>query len=389
MNSDLPEPSNTAKDTNNEQETKAKKQNRGGFVVFIAWMALFFTTIGIAVGYNHWLRIHDKAKANKINIEAIQQELSNVPSNEQLTNIRSELLKKTDEVQEQASKALTQTQKYTKQSQHYAETIDAQVAEMTQIQARLQLHTRPSTSKDWTLSEIEFLIRMANRQLHLDNNKHSALAALKLAKKNIDRLNSPHYLPVLQQLTKDIMTLEQYAAPKIGEISQQITALMIKLEPLPANNQDISEGKVVKISSDAKNNEDESRSLWTDVKTEAKTFFDQAVIVRKYEKPLEMALDSDSRLRLYNLIQLRLETLRLMALRRMDQEYHQQIKLIKQTLEQYYSEKQAKDFLATMQELDGHNLSPEKPDISLSIKQLESALLTEDSEQKSTQGDKK
>ena len=154
MNSDLPEPSNTAKDTNNAQETKAKKQNRGGFVVFIAWMALFFTTIGIAVGYNHWLRIHDKAKANKINIEAIQQELSNVPSNEQLTNIRSELLKKTDEVQEQASKALTQTQKYTKQSQHYAETIDAQVAEMTQIQARLQLHTRPSTSKDWTLSEI-------------------------------------------------------------------------------------------------------------------------------------------------------------------------------------------------------------------------------------------
>ena len=387
MTSDLPELSDTTDDTLESQENKPIKQKRHWFTLFIAWTALFFTAIGIMAGYKNWLRIHDKTKVNKSSIEVIQNQLAAVPSNKQLNSIRTELLEKTEEVKAQSSKALTQTQKYAQQSQHYAETIDAQVAEMTQMQARLQLSAKPTTSKDWVLSETEFLLRMANRQLHLDNDKQSALVALRAADENLARLGSPHYLPVRQQITKDITTLEQYAAPKITELSQQITSLMIKLKPLPANNQDIDEGEKLVLGSNTEASADEkskNNSLWTEVKVQAQDAFKEAVVIRKHNQPIESDLDTDSRLQLYNLVQLRLETLRLMLLQGLNKEFHQQIQLINTTLEQYYPEERAKPLLDSMKELDKHNLSPKKPDISASMKQLESALLTESSKQTST-----
>ena len=375
MTSDLPELPDTENDAVDNQTVKHKKH---WFTLFIAWMALFFTAIGIMVGYNHWQRIHDKAKANKSNIEIIQHQLEDVPSNEKLNSIRTELLEKTEQLKTLSSKALTQTQKYTQQSQHYAETIDAQVAEMTQMQARLQLSARPNTSKDWILSETEFLIRMANRQLHLDKDKHSALIALRSADENLARLGSPHYLPVRQQIAKDIIALEQYAEPKQAEISQKITSLMLKLEPLPANKQNIEDGEKIDISSGSDSStENTDNSLWKEVKGQAKSAFKQAVIIRKHNEPIEGDLDADSRLQLYRLLQLRLETLRLMVLQGLDKEFHEQISLINTTLTHYYPEERAKPLLADMLELDKNNLSPQRPDISASIKQLESALLTE------------
>ena len=384
MTSDLPELSDTTDETAENKKDKPCKPKRHWFTLFIAWMALFFTAIGIMAGYKNWLRIHDKTKENRTSIALITTQLMNVPTSEKLSTIRAEVLEKMENIEAQSSKELTRAQKYAQQSQHYAETIDAQVAEMTQMQARLQLSARPSTSKDWVLSETEFLIRMANRKLHLDKDKHSALVALRSADENLARLGSPHFLPVRQQIAKDITALEQYAEPNIAELSQQITSLMIKLEPLPANNQDISAGEKVELGVNDKpstTKQNENNSLWSEVKGQAESAFKQAVVIRKHNKPIESDLDADSRLQLYNLLQLRLETLRLMVLQGLDKGFHQQIKLINTTLKQYYPKEKAEPLLEIMTKLNEHNLSPKKPNISSSLKQLESALLTENNQQ--------
>ena len=261
------------------------------------------------------------------------------------------------------------------------------------MQARLQLNSKPSTSKDWILSETEFLLRMANRQLHLDNDKKSALAALKAADENLARLGSPHFLPVRQQISKDIVRLEQYNEVDIADLSQQITGMIIGLSPLPANDAaEITEGEQIKLGSDDKteaSNENKENSLWSDVKKQAADAFNQAVIIRKHNQPIQSDLDAESRLQLYRLIQLRLETLRMMALQGLDTEYHQQIKLINKAVSKYYPEKRAETLLKTLQQLDAYNLAPKKPDISASIKQLESALLAEKAQQSTNTEDKK
>ena len=394
MTSDLPELSSTEENlVEKPKKPKKERRFRGWFTLFLAWMALFFTAIGIFAGYKNWLRIHSKAKENKASIELIQKQLDDMPSNEKLSAIRTEILEKTKKLEEQTSQTLTKTQRYAQQAQHYAETIDAQVAEITQMQARLQLNSKPSTSKDWILSETEFLLRMANRQLHLDNDKKSALAALKAADENLARLGSPHFLPVRQQISKDIVRLEQYNEVDIADLSQQITSMIIGLSPLPANDAaEITEGKPIKLGSDDKaeaSNENKENSLWSDVKKQAADAFNQAVIIRKHNQPIQNELDAESRLQLYRLIQLRLETLRMMALQGLDTEYHQQIKLINKAVSEYYPKKRAESLLKTLQQLDAYNLAPKKPDISASIKQLESALLAEKAQQSTNTEDKK
>ena len=52
-----------------------KINRRTRFTQFLAWLALFFTAVGIAAGYKNWLRIHDKAKLNLRNVEEIRGEM--------------------------------------------------------------------------------------------------------------------------------------------------------------------------------------------------------------------------------------------------------------------------------------------------------------------------
>lgn len=47
-----------------------------GFALFIAALALFFTVIGIAAGYKHWQRMHDRAKDNARRIEVMETALA-------------------------------------------------------------------------------------------------------------------------------------------------------------------------------------------------------------------------------------------------------------------------------------------------------------------------
>jgi len=389
MNSDLPELPTVVEEELKTTDKKASKQSsKSGtawFTLFIAWMALIFTAIGIAAGYKNWLRISDKTKANKVTIEVIQQKIVDMPSNHQLNTIRAELLQQTEAIQQQTSTAVLKTQKFAEQSQRYAETINAQMAEITQIQAKVQQVAKPSTDKEWLLSETEFLIRMASRKLHLDQSPHAAIMALKAADENLVQLGSPHYLPVRQQLSKDIMALENYPAPKIAKISQQITALMIQLTPLTAKHSDLSQGDVIRLGdkdlagkdSAVEEEENMGNSVWAKLKQQAYTQFNRAVIIRKHNQPIQDDLDADSRQQLYRLLQLRLETLRLLALQKLDQEYHQQIQLITETVTQYYPKESAETLLKTIKQWDSYHLSPKKPNILSSLQQLESALLTE------------
>jgi len=388
MNSDLPELPTVAEEDSAVADKKVQKptgkQGKAWFTLFIAWMALIFTAIGIAAGYKNWLRISDKTKANKATIEVIQAKISDVPSNNQLNTIRAELLQQTEAIQQQTSTAVLKTQKFAEQSQRYAETINTQMAEITQIQAKAQQTAKPSTDKEWLLSETEFLIRMASRKLHLDQSPQAAIAALNAADENLVQLGSPHYLPVRQQLSKDIMALENYPIPPIAKISQQITALMIQLTPSTAKSSNLNKGEKITLGEKQKeanivpeNEANTANSLWAKLKDQAYTQFNSAVIIRKHNQPIKDDLDADSRQQLYRLLQLRLETLRLLALQKLNKEYHQQIQIISKTVTQYYPQERADTVLKTIKEWDRYQLSPKKPNILASLQRLESALLTE------------
>lgn len=357
--------------------TTAPKAKGAGFALFIAFLALFFTVVGIAAGYKHWQRMNTKAKEHSTQLASIDQVLSQKADSNTLESLRSDLKQTVDSLSAAANADLQKMAQMNNETRQFAETVTAQVEQVTRLQARLQHNLAPKNDHDWQIEEVAFLLRLANQELHLTGVKAPSLAALKEADFLLGKLGSVTYLPVRQQLAKDIATLEAFAEPDLIDLSQRINALTIELSAqlahaLPNPAQKIEEPLVVTDQSARTEN-----SIWQEYKQKAINTLNEAVVVHQIDQPLASALDSESRQSLHQLILLRLENLRLMALQRRDKNYHQQIALIRDTLQAYYPKDQATRLLENLNNLDQLNLQPPLPDISASLKQLEKARSTD------------
>jgi uncharacterized protein HemX len=356
--------------------SRADRAHKAGawFAVFLATLALFFTAIGIAVGYKHWQRMNDKATKSLAEIAVLHEQLKQIPHNDALEALRKELGDKTSQSQTINAEALQEMARMQNQTRQFADTVASQVEQVTFLQARMQQSATPSSAKEWQVAEIEFLLQVANRELYLANNVQTAKASLKEADALLAKLGSVNYLPVRQQVARDISALDAAAIPDIASLSQRISAMMLTLKPLPA----ATPSATATPSAEPDKQEFGVGSSWWD---EYKSKLSDAVIIRRADAPLQAALDGDARQILYNLLHLRLETLRLLSLQHDNAGFHAQLDLLKTSINAYYPKDQAEPLLKTLDEFASLDLQPVMPDISASLKQLESARQTESTKQ--------
>ena len=86
-------------------------------------------------------------------------------------------------------------------------------------------------------------------------------------------------------------------------------------------------------------------------------------------------MEFEAKERLYQLLSLRLETLRMMLLQGDDKNYHQQVKRIKELTKSYYPEGTNTELLGQLDLLDKANLAPMVPDVSKSLELLEELMI--------------
>ncbi|HMT92155.1 uroporphyrinogen-III C-methyltransferase [uncultured Thiothrix sp.] len=364
------EKSETTAFTESHYLSSHPKAKSASFALFIAFLALFFTVVGIATGYKHWQRMNTKANDSQVRITKLDKTLSQKADSSALGSLRKDVNQTVEKLSTEANTNLQKMAQMNHETRQFAETVTTQVQQITTLQARLQQTVAPKTGHDWQIEEVAFLLRMANQELHLTATKGAALAALKEADLLLGKLGSVSFLPVRQQLAKDIASLEAFAEPDLIDLSQRINTLSLELST------QLAKSLPSPASSPAKTNEantNEDHSLWQEYKRKALNTLNEAVIVHQVDQPLANALDTESRQSLHQLLLLRLENLRLMALQRQDQSYHQQIALIRDTLQAYYPKNQATTLIEPLLQLDQLNLQPALPDISASLAQLEKA----------------
>jgi len=357
-----------------------KKLNRRiRFTQFIAWMALFFTMVGIAAGYKNWLRIHDKAKRGLANIAEIRQELPQFAKKEKVALLEKEINDNLKDNKTHLDKAMRELRQIQDSTQHIAETVYTQVEALTQQQSNAVIQT-PSI-KDWSLGEVHFLLQTAVQRFNLKQDKAGAIEAFKLADTLLVERASVDLLPVRKQISEDIAAVRQYAAPDKMVVSKQIDHLLAQLKPVKKTVNAENEGKNIDLLS-VKEKQDMAENVSTkdnqQVESESlvsrvKKTINNAVIIRKFDKPLQLEKDAEAQERLFQLLSLRLETLRMMLLQGDDTSYHQQIKRIKILLQKYYPDDQ-KQLQEQLDELNKVNLNPELPDISKSLKLLNDSM---------------
>lgn len=355
-----------------EHATPPQKSASARFAVFVSVLAVSFTAIGIAAGYKHWQRTNDKARDNATEITRLREQLKTVPTSEALNALRENLEAKTAQALSNNEQALQEMARLQNQTRQFADTVASQVEQITFLQAKMQQSAAPASAAEWQIAEVEFLLKLAARQLHLAKDVRTAITALKEADALLANIGVVNYLPVRQQIARDVSSLDAVPIPDRVGVSQRINAMMLALKPLPALTATPEVAVSTSSTADAPAGI-AGNSLWADFKRKALDTLNDAIIIRQHDKPLQMQLDADARLHLFQLLQLRLENLRLLVLQENAAGFTAQLKLIRETLNSYYPPDQAKPLLTELDEIGKLELQPVIPDISGSLKQLDSA----------------
>jgi uncharacterized protein HemX len=368
-----------------DQQKLLKKLNRRSrFTLFLAWMALFFTIVGIAAGYKNWLRIHDKAKAGLRGIEEIRLELPKLAKKNRVDVLQKDINDNLMDSKTHLNKAMHELRNIQDSTQHIAETVYVQVEALTKQQEAVVKIQTP-TIKDWSLGEVHFLLQTAVQRFNLKKDKKGAIEAFKMADILLVEQGSLELLTVRKQISKDIATVNQFAVANVDLLSKDIDKLLSSLKPIISTVE--QESKTVELlptktsstdipsgddTKEDKDKENEKKNPKESLVSRVKKSINAAVVIRKYEEPIQKEMDMEAKDRLFQLISLRLETLRMMLLQSSNDNYHQQIIRIKTLTKSYYPDDEK--LQKALDSLNDVNLSPDVPDVSLSLTLLEEAM---------------
>ena len=100
---------------------------------------------------------------------------------------------------------------------------------------------------EWSLTEAEQLLVIANNRLQLARDTHSALAALRAADQQLQSLANPNLLPVRREIAREIAQLEPLDKTDISGITLRLATLADGVDRLPLEpNMELPQGTGVK-----------------------------------------------------------------------------------------------------------------------------------------------
>ncbi len=198
---------------------------------------------------------------------------------QQLVSLQEELGKRPTHQELQAPlQGLTSLESLKNQQRRLEQTANNHQLQLVDIQKTL-INTSEPKPRDWQLAEVEYLLRLANQRLQLEEDVEGALTLLKTADERLKQANVPGTLGVRSHLLEGIEELK--ALPKLDKVSMALSlqkladkALSLKIQPLldvPTLNLD--------AVTQSQNELNWYQSLWQEVRS--------LVIIRKRELPIE------------------------------------------------------------------------------------------------------
>jgi uroporphyrin-III C-methyltransferase len=135
----------------------------------------------------------------------------------------------------QNSGLASQASENTQQLQTKLGALEAKMAESQNQQVALEaLYQELSRSKDdWSLTEIEQILNIANQQLQIAGNVSAALVALQAADTRLQRLEKPQLAGLRRTIDQDIQRLKALPFVDFVGISVKLDNMILAVEVLP------------------------------------------------------------------------------------------------------------------------------------------------------------
>lgn len=136
----------------------------------------------------------------------------------------------------------------------------------------------------WQLAEAEQLLLIANRRLQLGRDVQSALAALRAADRQLERLANPRLLPVRREIAREITALEGLERADVSGIALRLGSLAERADEL-AVDPDL-ERRAAQVAAAGDGN-DADAGIWQDLLS--------LVRIRRHDEPQQPLLAPEQR----------------------------------------------------------------------------------------------
>jgi uncharacterized protein HemX len=298
-------------------------RKRSVFTLFLTWMALFFTVVGIAAGYKNFLRVHDKAKVAQEKALSVAALAPSFASKDVLDLWQQGVIKQLSETSANSALELDEIKSLKESNLFITEALEKQMKQLTLQQSSQQLAAAPS--QQWKANEARYLLQVASRKLQLDQDVTAAAQALFLADQALAEAAMPSLLAVRTQIAKDIALLNRYQPVMLEDVVLEIGRLSKYLKPKEVNiTADETPRTLLKVTeTDGRNS----------VINRVKDTINKAVVVRTYDENLAKKITGDTEGVRYALLQLKLEGLKLLALKQQQAAYDLQLAQIVEQLQ--------------------------------------------------------
>jgi uroporphyrin-3 C-methyltransferase len=341
-----PVPEKQDPDTKSQQAPKARR----GFPFFGAFNLLLIIGIVAAAGY-YW-QMQQKTEQQKNQTIAVLQ--AQLASKIDASLLRQHLAPLESDIVNSASQ-INEMQLQQQALQESAEKL-------------FELYGRDES--DWQLAEVEYLMRIAQHKLILENDFEGAAITLQAASDKIAATADPGLLPVRVQISDEIAVLKTRARPDLVGMTLVLSQLSRQIKVL-------TPGYLPRIDSSQDTNETEAADPVDQTITEQVVSFITSQVSVKKEDTLPTrteALVVD----IEQTIEDNLKLTRWTVLERDNFQFRQLMEENLRLFKQFYNLDDAAnyDFYSQLLELQKATVKPEKPDISGSLELLKRIIST-------------
>jgi uroporphyrin-3 C-methyltransferase len=280
---------------------------------------------------------------------------------------------------------LNSTQSDSNKLESYQQHLQQQVNSLNELSSKQQtllnslaqesyFHTQKLTDlgarsrNDWLLAEAEYLMRLANQRLTLEQDLNSAEAMLTNADKIIAEINDPGLTEIRQALASEILSLQQ-----VNHLDYQ--GLFLKLDALIASLDKLQQSSFIRKDTPEQppentevvtEQQNKFMAIWSNIWKDLK----QAVLIRRLDKPIEPLLAPEQDYYLKQNLRLMLEQASLALIDKNTLIYQSSLNKAAAWIDLYFTQDdpQTAVLKRTVTEMSSLKIDQELPDISKSLR---------------------
>lgn len=229
----------------------------------------------------------------------------------------------------------------------------------------------------WAIEEVEQLLRIANHSLQLSGDVSTAIAGLELADRRLEEIANPAFLPVRERLADNIAALKSLNPVDTAGLSLRLSGMAGKVEGLPVDEttqRPIVGGSAESEGAGSAEPGDES-NRWLEAGGELLQDLGKLVRIQNIEEPAKPLLAPDQRYFLYNNLRLMFAGAQIAVLRKDTATFRENLEQAAGWIRDYFDtgHQGVQQLLSDVESMSGKELSPELPDISGSLIELQQA----------------